>query len=88
MIEDLECEVTPCWDGVKKVYRFANGYGASVIRHQYSYGGDVGLWEVGVLGVNGKLCYSTPITEDVIGYLCEDEVRVVLRDIAALPAAE
>lgn len=27
-------------------YQFANGYGASVIRHQNSHGGDEGLFEV------------------------------------------
>ncbi|WP_249182454.1 hypothetical protein [Burkholderia ambifaria] len=35
--------------GEQKVYRFDNGYGASVVRHQYSYGGDRGQWELGVV---------------------------------------
>ena len=32
-------------DGVQHVYEFPNGYGASVIKHDYSYGGKSGLWE-------------------------------------------
>lgn len=33
-----------------------------------SYGGDSGLLELAVLR-HGRLCYDTPITNDVIGYL-------------------
>jgi len=66
-------------------FEFPNGYGASVIRHAYSYGGPAGLWEIGVT-VDGLLTYDTPITDDVIGRLDEDEVAETLDAIAALPA--
>lgn len=33
----------------------------------------------------GDLCYDTHITDDVIGYLSEDEAEKILNDIAALP---
>lgn len=70
-------------DGVQHRYLFPNGYGASVIRHSYSYGGDSGLWELGVM-VDGGLVYDTPITTDVEGWLNEDKVNELLVQIAAL----
>ena len=32
--------------GVQHVYSFSNGYGASVVKHDFSYGGKQGLWEL------------------------------------------
>lgn len=65
---------------------FENGYGASIIRHKYSYGGDRGLWEIAVLHGTGKrLCYKSPITDDVLGYLTEEQVTDYLDQIAQLP---
>jgi len=69
--------------GVQKVYEFDNGYGASVIRHQGSYGFSKGLWELAVLHY-GDLCYHTHITDDVIGYLTETEVDKYLKQIEEL----
>jgi hypothetical protein len=65
---------------------FANGYGASVVRNMYSYGGSEGLWELAVLGSDGSLTYDTPITSDVIGHLHGGEVIEKLREISALTA--
>lgn len=70
--------------GVQHEYKFPNGYGASVVRHKFSYGGDEGLWELAVLDRNGVLTYDTPITEDVIGYLTEEQVDAFLMLIEAL----
>lgn len=70
--------------GEQIMYRFPNGYGASVIRNDLSYGGSEGLWELAVLDVRGDLTYDTPITDNVIGYLDEPAVDVILRKIEAL----
>lgn len=70
--------------GVQKIYKFPNGYGASVIRNPFSYGGDEGLWEIAVLDKEGNLTYETPITNDVIGHLNDDEVIEVLKQIKEL----
>ena len=48
-----------------------DGFGASVVRHPYSYGGAVGLWELAVLDSNGRLTYETPITDDVMTCVVE-----------------
>lgn len=69
--------------GVQRVYKFPNGYGASVIRHKGSYGYQKGLWELAVL-FGGELCYDTEITDDVIGHLNDPEVDQLLRRIHRL----
>ena len=71
-------------NGVGYVYEFENGYGASVVSHDVSYGGDRGLYEIAVLDSTGDLCYSTPITDDVIGYATEDKVLDTLHRIRML----
>lgn len=70
--------------GIQFVFMFPNNYGASVVSHDYSYGGGEGLWEIAVLDENESLCYSTEVTDDVIGYLEEDEVLDVLYHIFRL----
>mgnify|MGYP003126135067 FL=1 len=77
-------EVNSHHGGVQKVYEFDNGYGASVIMHQGSYGYSKGLWELAVLDTDGSLCYDTPIAGDVIGHLNEEEVNKILSQIEEL----
>ena len=69
--------------GVQKVYKSPNGYGASVIKHEGSYGFDKDQWELAVLK-DDELCYSTGITSDVMGYLNDPQVDNILRQIANL----
>ena len=61
---------------------FDNGYGVSVIEH--GYGGDVGLKELAVLH-SGEICYDTPITDDVLGYLTDTEVMEIIEQVKQLP---
>lgn len=68
------------YGGIQKVYNFPNGYGASVIQHEGSYGFEKGQWELAVLFME-ELCYSSPITDDVIGYLNEPQVDNLLEQI-------
>ena len=74
------------------IFKFDNGYGASVIQGLYTYGGNEGLFEVAVLRfINDddyEICYDTPITEDVLGYLSENEVMESLRDIRNLSVSQ
>lgn len=79
--------------GVQYVFRFENNYGASIIKHLGSYGYDKNLWELGVIRF-GKydededdeysLTYDTPITNDVEGYLTDEDVRNLLARIKEL----
>jgi hypothetical protein len=76
--------------GVQEIYRFDNGYGASKIKTNHSYGSDYDLWEIAVIKFNGdnilnfKLCYETHITNDVIGHLNYYEAEKVLKQIKEL----
>lgn len=72
-------------DGYHKTYMFANGYGASVVSNDFSYGGKKGLFEIAVLDDSGRITYNTPITGDVVGYLDFDDVVRVLDQIRNLP---
>lgn len=70
--------------GIQRVYKFPNGYGASVIQHKGSYGYSKGLWELAVLDEYEKICYHTEITDNVIGYLNDPQVDRLLRKIKDL----
>ena len=71
-------------------FHFENGYGASVIRGPYSYGGPDGLFELAVLKRNRRsprywdITYDTPITSDVLGNLEVDDVVKALEEISKL----
>lgn len=78
--------------GEQHLVRFPNGYGASVVRGPYTYGGSEGLYEVGVIVHDPRdraahsLTYDTPITDDVLGWQSLDEVAEVLLRISRLPS--
>jgi hypothetical protein len=83
--KDLEFVEHPAHiGGVQSRITFDNGYGASVVKTPYSYGGDKGLYELAVLGTDGHLTYDTPITNDVIGYLRDIDVTDVMEKIQQL----
>ena len=67
------------FNGEKVCLKFENGYGASIIHHDYSYG-----LELAVVGPNGKLDYTTDITGDVVGHLDQEKLAETLRDIQKL----
>ena len=70
-------------EGIQYEYSFPNGYGASVIKTTYSYGGEAGLWELAVL-YQDELCYTSGITDDVIGHLTSKDVKSLLERIYAI----
>ena len=82
-MNDYLIETNSHYGGVQKVYQFENGYGASVIKHKGSYGYLKGLWELAVLK-DGELCYTSEITDDVIGHLNDPQVDRLLRKIKEL----
>jgi len=67
-----------------KVFTFDNGYGASVVCNNMSYGSQGGLFEVAVLDKNGYVTYDTPITSDVVGYCSFADVADILNKIKEL----
>lgn len=84
-------------NGDQLIFRFDNNYGASVVRHDYSYGHEKGLWELAVIYwptpenldiFDFDLTYETPVTGDVVGHLNHEDVTELLTQIEALPAKE
>ena len=75
-------------EGDNYKYVFSNGYGASIIRHKGSYGYEDGLFELAVLVKvtedDYDLCYTTPITNNVIGWLSDEKVCEKLEAIKNL----
>ena len=67
------------------VVTFSNGYGASIVKDEFSYGSSEGKYELAVL-LDGEICYTTPITADVIGYMSEQDVLDTCKLIAELPS--
>lgn len=73
--------------GYQYWFSFPNGYAASVIKGPYTYGGELDLWELAVMDDSTQdLCYDTPITDDVLGYLSDSSVESYLWQIFGLPA--
>ena len=85
IFKDLEFKPhTAGMGGVMSRIIFENGYGASVVSTSFSYGGKKGLYELAVLDDKGELCYETPVTDDVKGWLNEGEVTELLKQIQEL----
>ena len=69
--------------GVQALITIDNGYGASIVQTEFTYGGKDGLYELAVFK-NGHITYDTPITNDVIGYLKAEEVTKIMQQIQLL----
>ncbi len=65
------------------VYNFPNGYGISVAFGPGCYGVENGNYEVAILK-NGYLCFTTDLTNDVIGNLDEDGVTAIMAKVEKL----
>lgn len=65
-------------------FMFPNGWGASLISWEMSYGGSKGLWELAVLDKKGNLTYETDITSDVEGYLSPEDAKALLVKVMSL----
>jgi hypothetical protein len=70
------------WGANQMVFRFPNGYGASVIHGTGTYGVELAVTKYD--GDHYELCYDTHVTNDVIGHLEQDSLIETLRAIQAL----
>lgn len=70
--------------GQQGIASFDNGYSVSVVQFPGSFGYKAGLWELAVIH-DGEIVYDTPVTDDVLGYLTEDDVSRHMAAVAALP---
>jgi hypothetical protein len=84
VFQELNFQSHPMGIGNQCIVQFSNGYGASIVQGPHTYGGPKGLYEIAVFGKDGQISYNTPITDDVIGYLSEEDVEKTLTDIKNL----
>tara|TARA_B100001057_G_C22708695_1_gene894787 strand:- start:768 stop:1043 length:276 start_codon:yes stop_codon:yes gene_type:complete len=70
-------------NGIQYKYLFPNGLGASLIRHEGSYGYDKGLWEIAPLGKDGEFIGQSVFEwyDDVKGHLTAKESKSILLTI-------
>ena len=66
--------------GLQKIFEFPNGFGASVVIHDFSYG-----LELALLDKNHNIIQHPDITDDVAGFLNTDSCNDLLEKIARLP---
>ena len=84
----FEFNQNPINGGVQYKHFFTNGYGVSIVQHSFSHGASQGLWEMAVLkGTKDDwdICYDTPITSDVLGYLTVSDVNDYCTQVEQLP---
>ena len=87
--KDLKFKQHPSADGIISRIYFENGYGASIVKGPYTYGGKIGLYELAVLNSEGDICTNTSVSEDgVVGYLREEDVSEGMIRIQNLPMIE
>ena len=76
--EDVESRGIQAWA------TFRNGFEVSIVKHQFSYGGDKGLYEIGVFNATGSMCDPLGWGDDVLGWLTPQCVQRQLQLIEAL----
>ena len=65
--------------GHQKLFEFPNGYGASVVVHDFSYG-----LELALIDADNNIIKHPEITNDVCGFLNVDSANDLLEKIAKL----
>lgn len=82
--DDIEFNFHPLdHKGIIARIDYDNGYSASVIQCDMSYGGKEGLYEIALMKGN-DIVYDTPITDNVLGYLSKELVSENLKKISLL----
>ena len=72
-------------NGIQAFADFPNGFGASIVKSDFSHGGKSGLFEIAVLDNDtGNINSTTDITDDVLGCQDEGDIDKVLTAISKL----
>ena len=69
---------------IQAIVTFRNGYEVSVVQNALSYGGDKGLYEIGVFDASGSMCDPLGWGDEVKGWLNPEDVEKELDLIASL----
>jgi len=72
-------------NGIQAFADFPNGFGASIVKSDFSHGGKSGLFEIAVLDNDtGNINSTTDITDDVLGWQDEGDIDRILTAISKL----
>jgi hypothetical protein len=83
-VQDLDFKPHPSGlGGARALVEFENSYGASVVTGSMFYTNADQPYEIAVLK-DGTITYDTPITDDVLGYLTEEDANTALTQISEL----
>lgn len=91
--KDLVFKPHTAGQGLRATCFFDNGYGVSVVRFKLpsfgygSYTSNENEWELAVLfgdENNWELTYNTPVTDDVMGHLTNEEVTEIMKQVQKL----
>ena len=82
----LEFIPHPIGRGQQASMDFDNDFGVSVLLGDTFYSDGISTYEVAILKF-GSVCYSTPITGDVLGYLNREEVSNTMIAVQELSQA-
>jgi hypothetical protein len=92
--DDLEFKQHPFWRNgfaQQALMFFPNGYGVSVLIGGHAYSDGSAPYELAILTGNVKeweICYDTPITDNVLGYLTPEEVTEYMIEVQKLKRVE
>jgi hypothetical protein len=75
----MELIERPEFSGWQKIFKFPNGFEASIVKHKYSYG-----LELALMDGSGCIIQHPDITDDGEGHLDTDEASALLKKIAKL----
>ena len=87
---DIPFKETHMPNGIQSILKFGDDYELSIVKSDFSYGGDKGLYEIAVFKGDGQV--NMPgITEDhdtVKGFLSEDEVIGIIKKMHLVTGAD
>ena len=81
--KDLNFKEDKARKGVQAWVDFPNGFEVSIVKHYYSYGGEKGLYEIGVFK-DGIMCDPLGWGDEVKGGLRPEDVEQELASIKEL----
>jgi len=70
------------YGGIQGLVKLDNGFELSVVRHKFSYGGEEGLYEIGVF-LDGELVTPKGWDDQVKGWLDKDGVEQTIAELVA-----
>lgn len=89
-LKDFQLLPTDIPNGVQTILQFGENYELSVIKSDFSYGGDRGLYEIGVFknDVMIELPGVTNKGDTIKGFLTEADVDVIIKKMHTITGTE